>query len=401
MKTTRLSIVMFIIVCCVNWTVSSFAAEYNPIVEQAQKKLMELGYDPGQIDGKMGKKTIAAIKSFQKDNALQATGELNELTIKKLDISITILPDPGTLTSITDAAPGKTMLFKVTGKTSGGSVWGTDMYTTDSTLALVAVHAGVLKDGEEGIVKVTFAPGQSKYKGTARNGVTSSAWESYNLSYTVEAVTLEVEDILSEPTVMSDPGNLANLAGVKPGDTMLFKVTGKTSGGSVWGTDIYTTDSTLALVAVHAGVLKDGEEGIVKVTFAPGQSTYEGTARNGVTSSAWESYGLSYKVEPATVLPDPGNLTKFTDAKPADMMLFRVTGKTTGGSVWGTDLYTTDSALALVAVHAGVLKDGEEGIVKVIFEQGQSDYEATTRNGVASSSWGSYDISFRVEAVNP
>jgi hypothetical protein len=50
------------------------------------------------------------------------------------------------------------------------------------------------------------------------------------------------------------------------------------------------------MVAVHAGVLKDGEAGIVKVTFAPGQSSYAGSDKNGVKSSSWGSYDLSYKV---------------------------------------------------------------------------------------------------------
>ena len=188
MKIKHIILISLIIIWCLSWSISINAAKYNPIVEQAQKKLTELGYDPGPIDGRMGKKTVAALKSFQQDNALQITGKLDDLTKKKLEIAdVTILPNPGNLTSFTDAVPGDTMLFKVTGKTSGGSVWGTDVYTTDSALALVVVHAGVLKEGEEGIVKVTFAPGQSEYEGSSRNGVTSSSWESYEISYKVEA----------------------------------------------------------------------------------------------------------------------------------------------------------------------------------------------------------------------
>lgn len=191
MQVTRILIVSVFVICCLSWSISGIAAEYDPLVEQAQKKLTELGYDPGPIDGKMGKKTAAAIKSFQQENALQATGELNELTKKKLDIGqeMSVLPNPGNLTGFADAAPGDTMLFRVTGKTSGGSVWGTDLYTTDSSLAVAAVHASVLSEGEEGIVKVVFAPGQDEYEGTPRNGVTTASWGSYDLSYRVEAVT--------------------------------------------------------------------------------------------------------------------------------------------------------------------------------------------------------------------
>jgi hypothetical protein len=67
-------------------------------------------------------------------------------------------------------------------------VWGTKTYTTDSDLAMVAVHAGVLKPGETGVVKVTFYPGQKKYVGSVKNGVTSSNWGTFDLSFGVERV---------------------------------------------------------------------------------------------------------------------------------------------------------------------------------------------------------------------
>ncbi len=46
----------------------------------AQLSLHDLGYDPGSVDGIMGKKTKRAIRAFQKDRELLPTGELNALT---------------------------------------------------------------------------------------------------------------------------------------------------------------------------------------------------------------------------------------------------------------------------------------------------------------------------------
>ncbi|WP_269539873.1 LCCL domain-containing protein [Cerasicoccus fimbriatus] len=77
-----------------------------------------------------------------------------------------------------------------------------------------------------------------------------------------------------------------------------FQVTGNSYSG-VYGTDIYTDDSGLASVAVHAGVIGVGETAIVKVTILPGQSSYTGSVRNGVSSSSWGSWQGSYSVEDA------------------------------------------------------------------------------------------------------
>jgi hypothetical protein len=88
MKTRQIVAVFLIILCCLSWSVSSIAVSYDPIVEQVQKRLTELGYDPGPVDGKMGRKTTAAIREFQQDRSLLATGELNEATILKLGLSL-------------------------------------------------------------------------------------------------------------------------------------------------------------------------------------------------------------------------------------------------------------------------------------------------------------------------
>ncbi len=51
---------------------------------KVQQRLLELGYNPGVADGLMGAKTRDAIKSFQRDNSLEATGIIDEITKKKL-----------------------------------------------------------------------------------------------------------------------------------------------------------------------------------------------------------------------------------------------------------------------------------------------------------------------------
>ena len=80
------------------------------------------------------------------------------------------------------------------------------------------------------------------------------------------------------------------------GKTFVFRVTGSTN-GSVWGTDSYTTDSSIALAAVHCGLVQPGQSAIVRVTLTPGQGVYVGTTRNGVVSSSFGTYPVSYRMQ--------------------------------------------------------------------------------------------------------
>jgi len=58
---------------------------YDDAVYEAQKKLNELGYDAGKPDGIWGRKTAEAVKSFQRDDGLPETGQLDSLTTFKLN----------------------------------------------------------------------------------------------------------------------------------------------------------------------------------------------------------------------------------------------------------------------------------------------------------------------------
>jgi hypothetical protein len=199
-----------------------------------------------------------------------------------------------------------------------------------------------------------------------------------------------------------DPGNL-NYIGLAAGDVRYFQVTGSTSGW-VWGTDVYTTDSNLATAAVHAGILKAGSTGLVKVTILRGQSSHSGSTRNGVTSMNYGSWSLSMRLAPvdAQTLAAVGKIHQYNGTflpfspTVGQTLRFQITGSDFG-SVWGTDVYTTDSHLNAAAVHAGVLKVGESGVVCVKFEPGLTSYTSSTRHGVSSLSWSAYSLSFRVQ----
>ena len=59
-------------------------AKTHPNVRQIQVALKNAGFDPGVIDGKMGRQTKEAIKEFQKANNLKADGKVGKNTWKLL-----------------------------------------------------------------------------------------------------------------------------------------------------------------------------------------------------------------------------------------------------------------------------------------------------------------------------
>jgi peptidoglycan hydrolase-like protein with peptidoglycan-binding domain len=58
----------------------------QPFVREAQRALRDLGCDPGPIDGVFGPRTRAALAKYQTSERLPVTGELDALTLERLDV---------------------------------------------------------------------------------------------------------------------------------------------------------------------------------------------------------------------------------------------------------------------------------------------------------------------------
>jgi len=57
-------------------------------VKAVQQALKDKGHDPGPIDGKMGAKTKAALKDFQKAQGIKESGRLDNDTMSKLGVEM-------------------------------------------------------------------------------------------------------------------------------------------------------------------------------------------------------------------------------------------------------------------------------------------------------------------------
>lgn len=376
------------------------------------------------------------------------------------------MPDPGTLANFS-SAKGGVFFFRVMGN-SKMTVFGANPYTTDSGLASAAVHAGVLKLGRTAVVKVTILPGQNTYQGSARNGVTSKSFGYFPASFKVEAVSGDDEDAADttpQPMPYAPPANYppaspsgynapqyqpprsyapqpvatpANPVRSYPPNSSAYIASGAVEMPStrvqyqVLAPERISTGSTVIISGVvptptvvptpsieelpadakqllerfraeSAVIEKSANREIAKLrrtAIADLKPLQDNLTRENKLDEAVVIRDCirALKQTAANVLPDPGTLSPYP-ASVGSVFHFRVTG-TRGGMIWGSDLYTSDSALATTAVHSGALKEGQTGVVKVTILPGQPSYQGTTRHGIASMTFGQYPTSYRVEPAD-
>ena len=180
--------------------------------------------------------------------------------------------------------------------TQRGEVWGTDVYTSDSRICRAALHAGAVPR-LGGPVTVVPESGRSAYPGTTRLGVASYDFGPYESSFRFGGQALaSVPSASAAPAAaqqcpddfvafQDDPAPLVCLC---PAEAM--------GRGSLWGTDVYTADSSICQAALHAGALtRLGGE--VSVTGEPGRRSYAGTTRNGLSSYDFGPSEASFRVK--------------------------------------------------------------------------------------------------------
>lgn len=269
--------------------------------------------------------------------------------------------------------------------TSSYSVWGTIIYTEDSSVCAAAIHAGVISNAG-GAVTVEKRAGRTSYQSTSQNGITSSSYGSYPRSFSFHGLVSSIEMIQC-----STRGN-----GFKEENVTLQCPTScKEQVSSLWGTAIYTEDSMICAAAIHAGVISNSG-GVVTVEKLPGQSSYQGSSQNGITSSNYGTYSKSFTFRGA-ISSMPYILRCSDNARILTGAVFEVECPENCGTenhpVWGTDIYTDDSSICRAAIHDGKLSI-MGGTVTVEKKPGQSQYVGSSRNGITTISYGAFSGSF-------
>jgi len=181
--------------------------------------------------------------------------------------------------------------------------------------------------------------------------------------------------------------------------------------GGLWGSDTYTADTAICRAAIHAGAIP-GAGGVVMVRVDPGRPAYRGSVHYGVRSSDYGSYGKSFTVLfaegqsrlPETAAPMAPQIVEAGCSYNALQIHAEVGTATTvacpagcdSGGLWGTDVYTGDSGICRAAIHAGLIQPSG-GTVVAVLEPGRPAYRGSLRNGIRSSDYASYRLSFRMK----
>ncbi len=113
------------------------------------------------------------------------------------------------------------------------------------------------------------------------------AW-TFVLATILASCTNRVESGTNPWRVTAQSGRGSN------GQRLTMECPASGTGASVWGTDIYTDDSSVCTAAVHAGLITFATGGTVEFEILAGESAYCGSTRNGVTSQSFGRWTGSF-----------------------------------------------------------------------------------------------------------
>lgn len=148
----------------------------NSDVKKLQKALEILGYYDGEIDGKYGKGTTAAVKAYQKDKKLTADGYAGERTVKSIFGSVnsrtlTTQSDPSKTTAASTSASASSQI-KALGSAPGIMRVGdsnSDVTKLQKALNILGYYKGSI-DGKYGSGTKTAVMAYQKAKGLTADG---------------------------------------------------------------------------------------------------------------------------------------------------------------------------------------------------------------------------------------
>lgn len=186
---------------------------------------------------------------------------------------------------------------------AASAVWGSVWYSDDSSICNAAIHAGVISRASGGAVTITIQPGQGSYSGTSNNGVVTLSWGAWPGSFTVNGVTPPAiqtpsmpETPAASPAIPASANTTAESLRPRVGEVFRYVCPAHVVSASVWGTGIFTDDSSICNAAIHVGVIQRETGGVVAISIHYGMDSYTASTKNGVTTQSWGAWPGSFIV---------------------------------------------------------------------------------------------------------
>jgi hypothetical protein len=169
------------------------------------------------------------------------------------------------------------------------ALWGTYVYSSDSSIGTAAVQMGLMTYDSGGVATIQIAPGREYYLGSEMNGVRSSSYSAWDLSYGF----IVNGQVLTGPEYQLITWDMSSVL-LPDGVDIKLELPPVGQEYPAWGTDTYTSDSSIGTAAVHAGLITFAGGGIVTIRKVGAHESYEGSTRNGVTTSSYGAWDQSF-----------------------------------------------------------------------------------------------------------
>ncbi|MEA4859203.1 MAG: LCCL domain-containing protein [Sphaerochaeta sp.] len=208
---------------------------------------------------------------------------------------------------------------------------------------------------------------------------------------------------LEQPTLIAWERNAEDFSN-RVGDTITLSLPAHGYPAGVWGVGIYTTDSSIGTAAVHMGLITFGKGGTVTIEVTEGRQNYGGLLINGVSSTSYGSWPLSFVFLDKNGRPigtealEPIEISYLSTAvdlglEPGEKMRVRIPPNSPAQDVFGSDPYTFDSSIASAAAHKGLISLTQGGVVSVRMLEKRQAFIGNDRNDIYS-----YDYEGALEA---
>lgn len=177
-------------------------------------------------------------------------------------------------------------------------IWGSDVYSDNSSVCTAAAHAGLITVEEGGAIAIRILRGRSAYDGHLQNDIASSSIGEWPGSFTftslrdfVAGVMVATDGVLPiRIATWTTPAASLAIPTSQPRSLQVAEqpiaVYCPAAGqlAPVWGSDIYRDTSSVCSAAVHAGRLSLELGGTIAFKLAARQPFYIGSSRNGITT---------------------------------------------------------------------------------------------------------------------